>query len=118
MEELTVGDVVEVKFGDRIPADLRIIESKSFKVDNSSLTGEAEPQSRTPEFSHDNPLETKNLAFFTSSAVEGYAKGVVLNIGDNTVMGRIASLTSGLDANDTPMSREIKEFVHQVTGLS
>ena len=45
-EELTLGDIVEVKFGDRVPADLRIIESKSFKVDNSSLTGESEPQAR------------------------------------------------------------------------
>ena len=38
-EELTLGDIVEVKFGDRIPADLRVIESRGFKVDNSSLTG-------------------------------------------------------------------------------
>lgn len=70
-EELTIGDVVEVKFGDRIPADIRIIESRGFKVDNSSLTGESEPQSRGPDFTHDNPLETKNLAFFSTNAVEG-----------------------------------------------
>ena len=70
-EELTVGDLVEVKFGDRIPADIRIIEARGFKVDNSSLTGESEPQSRSPEFTHENPLETKNLAFFSTNAVEG-----------------------------------------------
>ena len=70
-EELTVGDVVEVKFGDRMPADVRIIESRGFKVDNSSLTGESEPQSRSTEFTHENPLETKNLAFFSTNAVEG-----------------------------------------------
>jgi len=70
-EELTVGDIVEVKFGDRIPADIRIIECRGFKVDNSSLTGESEPQSRGPEFTHENPLETKNLAFFSTNAVEG-----------------------------------------------
>ena len=45
-EELTLGDIVEVKFGDRVPADLRVLEAKSFKVDNSSLTGESEPQAR------------------------------------------------------------------------
>ena len=45
-EELTLGDIVEVKFGDRVPADIRILQSKAFKVDNSSLTGESEPQSR------------------------------------------------------------------------
>ena len=70
-EELTVGDIVEVKFGDRVPADIRIIEARQFKVDNSSLTGESEPQSRTPEFTNDNPLETKNMAFFSTNAVEG-----------------------------------------------
>ena len=45
-EDLTLGDIVEVKFGDRIPADLRLLETKSFKIDNSSLTGESEPQAR------------------------------------------------------------------------
>jgi len=73
-EDLTLGDIVELKFGDRIPADLRIIESHSFKVDNSSLTGESEPQSRTPEFTHDDPLETKNFAFSSTHAVEGLIK--------------------------------------------
>ena len=41
------------------------------QVDNSSLTGESEPQSRGPEYTHENPLETKNLAFFSTNAVEG-----------------------------------------------
>ena len=44
--QLTLGDIVEVKFGDRIPADLRLLEASRFKVDNSSLTGESEPQVR------------------------------------------------------------------------
>merc|ERR1712179_422826 len=63
--ELTLGDIVEIKFGDRCPADLRVLECRGFKVDNSSLTGESEPQSRSTEFTHENPLETKNLAFFS-----------------------------------------------------
>lgn len=70
-EDIVLGDVVEVKFGDRIPADIRIIECRGFKVDNSSLTGESEPQSRGVDFTHENPLETKNLAFFSTNAVEG-----------------------------------------------
>ena len=97
-EELTIGDIVEVKFGDRVPADLRVIECRNFKVDNSSLTGESEPQNRTPEFTHENPLETKNLAFFSTNAVEGTAKGIVVNIGDNTVMGRIAGKIPSKDS--------------------
>ncbi|CAL8111928.1 unnamed protein product [Orchesella dallaii] len=117
-EELTVGDVVEVKFGDRIPADIRIVESRGFKVDNSSLTGESEPQSRGADFTHDNPLETKNLAFFSTNAVEGTAKGIVVNCGDNTVMGRIAGLASGLSSGETPIAKEIQHFIHIITGVA
>merc|ERR1712168_1245142 len=116
--ELTLGDVVEVKFGDRLPADLRVVEARQFKVDNSSLTGESEPQTRTPEFTNDNPLKTKNLAFFSTNAVEGTAKGIVVNIGDNTVMGRIAGLASGLASDETPIAKEIAHFIHIITGVA
>jgi len=117
-EELTPGDILEVKFGDRVPADIRVMEARGFKVDNSSLTGESEPQARGPEHTHDNPLETKNLAFFSTNAVEGTAKGMVVNIGDNTVMGRIAGLASGLDTGETPIAKEIAHFIHLITGVA
>ncbi|EZA51212.1 Sodium/potassium-transporting ATPase subunit alpha [Ooceraea biroi] len=117
-EDLVLGDVVDVKFGDRIPADIRIIEARGFKVDNSSLTGESEPQSRSPEFTNENPLETKNLAFFSTNAVEGTAKGVVICCGDQTVMGRIAGLASGLDTGETPIAKEIHHFIHLITGVA
>jgi len=48
-----------------------VVRAQGFKVDNSSLTGESEPQSRGAEFTNENPLETKNLAFFSTFAVEG-----------------------------------------------
>ncbi|XP_066948282.1 sodium/potassium-transporting ATPase subunit alpha isoform X1 [Macrobrachium rosenbergii] len=117
-EDLCIGDIVEVKFGDRIPADIRVIESRGFKVDNSSLTGESEPQTRSPEFTSENPLETRNLAFFSTNAVEGTAKGIVINIGDNTVMGRIAGLASGLETGETPIAKEINHFIHIITGVA
>ena len=114
-EELTLGDLVEVKFGDRIPADIRIVESKGLKVDNSSLTGESEPQSRTTECTDENPLETKNFGFFSTNALEGTARGIVIGIGDNTVMGRIAGLASGLDVAQTSLSIEINDIVRFIT---
>ncbi|XP_059140983.1 sodium/potassium-transporting ATPase subunit alpha-like [Physella acuta] len=117
-KEVVKGDIVKVKFGDSVPADIRIIESHGFKVDNSSLTGESEPQSRGPEFTHDNPLETKNLAFFSTNAVEGTATGIVILTGDHTVMGRIAGLASGLETGDTPIAREIEHFIHLITGVA
>jgi len=116
--ECVLGDVVMVKFGDRVPADLRIIEAKGLKVDNSSLTGESEPQSRGPECTHNNPLETKNLAFFSTNCVEGTAKGIVVQIGDNTVMGRIANLASGLGSGKTPIAIELEHFIHIITGVA
>ncbi|XP_033864146.1 sodium/potassium-transporting ATPase subunit alpha-1-like [Acipenser ruthenus] len=117
-EEVVVGDLVEVKGGDRIPADLRIISANGCKVDNSSLTGESEPQTRTPEFSNENPLETRNIAFFSTNCVEGTACGIVIKTGDHTVIGRIATLTSGLEVGQTPISIEIEHFIHIITGVA
>lgn len=54
-------------------------------MDNSSLTGESEPQTRSPECTNENPLETKNVAFFSTHAVEGSCKGIVIYTGDRTV---------------------------------
>ena len=116
--DLTMGDIVEIKFGDRIPADVRIIEARGFKVDNSSLTGESEPQARSPEFTNENPLETKNLAFFSTNAVEGVSVAMVISIGDNTIMGRIAGLTTGLETGETPIAKEIAHFIHIVTAVA
>lgn len=109
--ELVVGDLVDMKFGDRIPADIRIIHSQGFKVDNSALTGESEPQPRGTECTCDNLLETKNFAFFSTNAVEGTAKGLVVATGDQTVMGRIAGLTARLQPNKTPIARELEHFM-------
>lgn len=113
-ETLVIGDLVELKGGDRIPADLRVVESKGMKVDNSSLTGESEPQSRTLD-SHENPLESKNLAFFSTNAVEGAGIGIVVRRGDNTIMGRIAKLTTGIGSGETPIAKEIHHFIMIIT---
>ncbi|XP_075293319.1 sodium/potassium-transporting ATPase subunit alpha-1 [Opisthocomus hoazin] len=117
-EGVVVGDLVEVKGGDRIPADLRIISAHGCKVDNSSLTGESEPQTRSPDFSNENPLETRNIAFFSTNCVEGTARGIVISTGDRTVMGRIASLASGLEGGKTPIAMEIEHFIHLITGVA
>jgi ABC-type branched-subunit amino acid transport system ATPase component len=75
--DLVIGDVVEVQFGEKVPADLRIIQTANLKVDNSSLTGEAEPLSRSVDCTHDNPMETKNIAFYGTFFTEGSGRGVV-----------------------------------------
>ncbi|XP_040182315.1 potassium-transporting ATPase alpha chain 2 isoform X2 [Rana temporaria] len=116
--DLVVGDIVEIKGGDRIPADLRITFAQGCKVDNSSLTGESEAQGRSAEYTHENPLETKNIAFYSTTCLEGTAKGMVINTGDRTIIGRIASLASGVGNEKTPIAVEIEHFVHIVAGFA
>lgn len=94
-EEIVLGDLVIVALGDCVPADIRVIEAESLKVDNSSLTGESEPQTRSSDCTDKNPMETQNLAFFGTSVVEGSGRGIVIACGDDTLMGHIAGLTSG-----------------------
>jgi len=115
---LVLGDIVEVKGGDRIPADLRIVQSANMKVDNSSLTGESEPQSRDPSDSTATVLEARNIAFFSTNCVEGSARGIVIRCGDNTVMGRIAALASNVSSGDSPIAQEIEHFIHIITGVA
>lgn len=114
-EEIVVGDLVEIRGGDMIPADMRIISSQGCKVDNSNLTGESEPQLRNYEYTSDNFLETQNLVFFSTYCVEGVARGLVISTGDRTVMGRIAALSIDLESSDPPLTREIDGFIRSVT---
>ena len=98
-KDLVRGDIVKVKGGDKIPADVRVLVcSDNCQVDNASLTGESEPIKRTDQFTHENPLETKNLAFFGTSVPQGSLTGIIVNTGDQTVMGRSAFLATATTA--------------------
>ena len=114
---LVVGDVVMIKEGDKIPADLRIIESNDMKVNNSSLTGESILLTRKtePEQEGTNPLEAENLAFFGTDCRGGSGVGVVFNIGDKTVIGTIADLASSAETEETPIKKEIDRFVKLIS---
>lgn len=115
VEEIVPGDLIRLEGGDVVPADLRIIESHSLKVDNSSITGESEPQTRCVNATDDNPLETGNLAFFSTNVIEGGGKGIVIATGQATLIGHIATLTSGLAPESTPMKQEVKRFIKFIT---
>lgn len=79
--------MVQIKIGDLVPADLRIINTKNLKVDNSVITGESYAVNRGIDCTDSDPLETHNLAFFGTSVVQGYGYGIVIRCGDNTVIG-------------------------------
>ncbi|KAJ2944392.1 hypothetical protein O0L34_g18402 [Tuta absoluta] len=111
VSNLVKGDIVMIKAGDVIPADIRVIDSKGFKVDNSSLTGECIAVSRMNTDGVPNVLESPNVAFFSSLCVEGWAKGVVLCCGDLTALGRVAGLAARLQPAPSPLSKEIDRFM-------
>lgn len=115
---LVVGDVLQIRLGDKIPADIRIIDNVKLKVDNSPLTGESEPVGRTVDCTDENPLETNNLAFFGTLAVDGACTGIVVNTGDNTVFGRIAGLALRSTAETTTLQIDVHHFVILISSIA
>ncbi|KAH3762598.1 sodium/potassium-transporting ATPase subunit alpha [Pelomyxa schiedti] len=109
--QLVCGDIVFVKAGDKVPADLRVFSCNDCHVDNSSLTGEAEPQPRTENCTSHNPLETENLLFYGTLITAGEAYGIVVLTGDETVIGRIARLATGTASQQTTLQRELNRFI-------
>jgi sodium/potassium-transporting ATPase subunit alpha len=114
-ETLVPGDIIKVNMGGKLPADIRVIEaSNDLLANNSSLTGESEPQERGVEAGHDVVMEAKNLCFFGTQIVQGNCTGVVINTADHTMMGRIAALADDTQVLETPLQREIKLFIHKI----
>ncbi|KAJ1536876.1 hypothetical protein HK096_006985 [Nowakowskiella sp. JEL0078] len=109
--DLVPGDIISVRLGDKVPGDIVVLAGTDFKVDNSSLTGEADPQPRYPRNTSHNPLEATNLAFNSTLCVSGEAIGLVIRTGDNTVIGQIATLTNTETKRKSPLSEEINGFV-------
>ncbi|KAL4422112.1 hypothetical protein ABPG77_003397 [Micractinium sp. CCAP 211/92] len=118
-EELVPGDLVELNDGDQVPADIRVLSATDLQVDNASLTGEAEPQERSPELACDAdgklitvPLEAANLCFFATIVTSGSGRGMVIGTGDRTVMGQIAGLASSSGSNEkTQFQKEVDAFI-------
>lgn len=105
---LVVGDVVLIRMGDKVPADLYIFSASDLKVDNSPLTGESDPQERGPHNTQKNVFEAENIIFNGTLAVSGEGYGIVVRTGDGTVLGQIAGLTAGEAKMDSPLSQEVK----------
>ncbi|OXA57033.1 Sodium/potassium-transporting ATPase subunit alpha [Folsomia candida] len=123
--EIVVGDIIELNYGDKLPADVRIIECQSFKVDNSSITGESDPQSRTAICTDKDAdgrkvewSDAKNLAFFSTSVIQGFAKGIVIKIGHSTLIGRLAKLASSVESTESPIAKEMNRIIRLMTTLS
>ena len=97
---------------------MRVISADNMKVDNSSLTGENLTLKRSPKNTSEHPLETENLVFFGTMCKEGSGIGIVINCGDNTVIGNIVSMASSTSSEETPLSKEIKRFIKIISGVA
>jgi sodium/potassium-transporting ATPase subunit alpha len=107
------GDIVKIEGGRKIAADVVVIEAQGVKVNNSSLTGEAEPQKRSPGCSDaENAMRSRNVAFFGTDCESGIGMGVVVRIGDETAIGCIAQGTILQEKPATLMTQEIEHFIH------
>lgn len=95
LDEVVVGDIVELAAGDIIPADVRILSAKDLFVSQSSLTGESEPIEKyaflEPEITYDNISDRHNLAFMGSNIISGSAQALVIATGNSTYIGQIVS---------------------------
>lgn len=111
-EELVVGDIILLEAGDFVPADARIIESASLKIEESPLTGESEAVSKiTDKLENKNIVlaDQINMAFSGSSVIYGRGKAVVTAIGSNTQLGKIASSITSIKEEVTPLQKKINE---------
>ncbi|KAJ1946349.1 hypothetical protein FBU59_002049, partial [Linderina macrospora] len=117
--ELVQGDIVHLRGGDKIPADIRLIEvSRDLRFDRSMLTGESDPIVATVNHTDENYLETRNIAVMGTHVTQGSGTGVVIATGDSTVMGRIAKMTASKKNEKTLLQIEITRFVMIVAALS
>lgn len=104
--DLVPGDIVIIEEGDNIPADLRIIESSDLNVDESALTGESLPVEKKCDIPEAGEENTYNAAFMETDVSSGRGKGVVVEIGMNTAIGKIAEMIQE-EEEETPLHQKI-----------
>ena len=111
--QLVPGDVVLLEAGDAVPADGRLLESASMKIEEAALTGESVPVTKAVELlTGDNiPLgDRRNMCYMGSTVVYGRGKAVITSTGMNTEMGKIAGVLAQTEQEQTPLQRKLSEL--------
>jgi len=118
-EQLVPGDIVLLESGDKIPADLRLIDAKNLRTEEAALTGESVPADKSTDPVSINATvgDRKCMAFSGTMVVSGRATGVVVATGNQTELGRINALLAGVSALETPLLRQIKRFGYAITAV-
>ncbi|MEX2573937.1 MAG: cation-transporting P-type ATPase [Balneolaceae bacterium] len=111
-EELVPGDVVLLESGDRIPADLRLMDIHNMRVEESALTGEsvAVDKQVDPVDADVVPADRRNMAFSGTTVVQGRAKAMVVETGANTELGKINRMMEDVEELTTPLLRQVNSF--------
>ena len=119
-DELTIGDYVILESGDKISADMRVVESHNFMIDESILTGESIQVSKTNEvIEKENPTinEQNNMLFSGTNVVTGRAKAIVVAIGLDTEIGKIAESINKTEDTKSPLTIRVEKFSKQISML-
>ncbi len=118
-EDLVPGDLVRIKAGDRVPADLRLLEAHGLRIDQAALTGESLSVSKQPgELAVSTELaDRNNMAYSGTMATNGTATGLVVVTGARTELGRISHLLDSVQTLTTPLLRRINRFARTLTLL-
>jgi sodium/potassium-transporting ATPase subunit alpha len=122
--DLVPGDLIVLEEGDLVPADARLLEAVEVEVDNSSLTGESTPAHR---YKSDQPIlipgrflwiELPNVVFAGTSLIRGRARAVVFGTGMNSEIGKIAGLTQQIEAEQSPLQKQLRTTVYAIAALA
>jgi len=119
-EDLTIGDYVMLESGDKISADMRIVESYNFMVDESVLTGESVQVSKNSDIINSKNIsinEQANVVFAGTNVVTGRAKAIVIAIGLNTELGKIANSINKTKEAKSPLTIRVEKFSKQISML-
>ena len=111
--ELVPGDIVKLETGDIIPADLRLLDSHNLKIDESSLTGESVAVDKFSDVVYDDVVEIgdrENMAFSSTIVSYGRSNGVVVETGEKTEIGKIATSIATQEAEMTPLQRKLAQL--------
>src|SRR5215468_5389897 len=118
-EQLVPGDLVLLESGDKIPADLRLLDAKNLRTEEAALTGESVPAEKTVDAVPANATvgDRESMAFSGTMVVSGRGTGVVVATGSETELGRINQLLAKVSALETPLLRQIKTFGYAITAV-
>ncbi len=115
-ENLVVGDIVLLESGTKVPADLRLIEAQNLSIDESLLTGESLPREKSSNIIKEEIIlnDRSNMAYLGTSVMRGRGKGIVVEIGSNTEIGKIAKEVLDADETETPIQIRMSKFTKQL----